>query len=557
MDNFYSLGIDFGTNSVRALLVDLMSGEEISSETSPYHSGENGIILDNSQPHLARQFPGDYLESLQEAVRKTIESATDKGHPVKDLKGIGIDGTGSSPLPVDATMQPLTFQKTFRNNLNAYTWLWKDHTAAEEAHLITETAKQIRPHYLEKCGGAYSSEWFFAKIYHCLNTDPQVFQAAHSWIELSDYIPAVLCGINDPQMVKRNICAAGHKAMYSDNWGGLPDEEFWRQLSPALADLRKNLYETATTSDQIAGYLNIEWAEKLGLREGTPVGLGALDAHYGGIGAGVGKEILVKIIGTSTCDIMVYPDDGTLEDIPGVAGLVKGSVLPGYIGIEAGQSAVGDLFNWLVSRFLRQDETYHTVLTEKASQLKAGESGLLALDWNNGNRNILTDPKLSGLLVGQTLLTSDDEIYRALIEATAFGARRIIEQMEKYGVKITKVINCGGIAEKNPLVMQIYADIIGRPMAVAQSPQTVALGAAIMGGAAAAKKEVGFETVESIQKRVCHIKDRVYYPDSTAQKNYHRLYQLYLSLHDGFGVKNNQINMYSIMKELMEIKKAV
>ena len=557
MDNFYSLGIDFGTNSVRALLVDLMSGEEISSETSIYRSGENGIMLDRSQPHLARQFPGDYLESMQEAVKKTVSNAIDKGHQINDIRGIGIDGTGSSPLPVDRAMQALAFQKVFRNNLNAYTWLWKDHTAAEEAHQITETAKQVRPHYLKKCGGAYSSEWFFSKIYHCLNIDPPVFQAAYSWIELSDYIPAILCGIKDPKEVKRNICAAGHKAMYNVNWGGLPDEEFLHNLSPALANLRKRLYKIASPSDQLAGHLNVEWAEKLGLIEGIPVGIGALDAHYGGIGAGVGREILVKIIGTSTCDIMVYPDDGTLEDIPGVAGLVKGSVIPGYIGIEAGQSAVGDLFNWMVSQILHQDESYHTVLTEKASQLKPGESGLLALDWNNGNRNVLTDPKLSGLLVGQTLLTSDDEIYRALIEATAFGARRIIEQMEKYGVKIAKVINCGGIAEKNTLVMQIYANIIGRPMAVAKSPQTVALGAAIMGGAAAAKEEIGFETVESIQQRVCRTKDRVYYPESTAQKIYNRLYQLYISLHDGFGVKNNQINMYSIMKELMDIKKTI
>jgi L-ribulokinase len=401
----------------------------------------------------------------------------------------------------------------------------------------------MHPEYLKKCGGAYSSEWFFSKIFHCLRVDREVFEAAHSWLELSDYLPALLCGYKNIAQVKRNICAAGHKAMYNETWGGLPSEDFLRKLSPDMAQLRKRLYQKAHSSDEVAGMLSKEWAENLQLPEGIPVAVGALDAHFGAVGSGVGK------------DIMVYPDDGKLQDIPGVAGIVNGSVLPGYLGIEAGQSAVGDIFNWFVTQVLNRETDYHQVLSEKASQLKAGQSGLLALDWNNGNRNILTDPFLTGLLLGQTLLTSDFEIYRALIEATAFGARRIIEQIEQYGVKIEKVINCGGIAEKNPLAMQIYADVLGRPMEIAKSSQTVALGAAIFGGLAGLKGVKGFETVEKIQHRVCRIKDKIYYPDNEQHKIYDLLYQLYKKLHDGFGVASNQENMYRIMKDLLEIKR--
>jgi L-ribulokinase len=556
MEKYYSLGIDFGTNSVRTVIVDLQHGQEITSKSIEYPSGEHGVLLDRRQPHLARQYPGDYADSLKKVMKLTMEKVSDLGISPSNICGIGIDGTGSSPLPVDETLTPLAFQKKFYHNLNAQTWLWKDHSAADEAREITELAEKMHPEYLKKCGGAYSSEWFFSKIFHCFRTDREVFEAAHSWIELSDYLPALLCGYKQINRVKRNICAAGHKAMYNENWGGLPSEDFLRKLSPDLAQLRKRLYQKAYSSDEIAGSLSKEWAADLQLPEGIPVAVGALDAHFGAVGSGVGKGILVKIIGTSTCDIMVYPDDGKLQGIPGVAGIVKGSVLPGYLGIEAGQSAVGDIFNWFVTQVLKREADYHQVLTEKASRMRAGQSGLLALDWNNGNRNILTDPYLSGLLLGQTLLTGDFEIYRALIEATAFGARRIIEQMEQFGVKIDKVINCGGIAEKNPLVMKIYADVLGRPMEIAKSPQTVALGAAIFGGLAGLKKVKGFETAEKIQGRVCRIKDKIHYPERDQQKIYDQLFNLYKKLHDGFGVASNEENMYRIMKDLLEIKKS-
>ena len=557
MKHNYSLGLDFGTNSVRALILDVTTGEEIASEVAAYPGGEKGILLDESNPHLARQHPGDYLLSMEKAARAVLVKAKGSGVAPEDVKGIGVDATGSTPLPVDKHLMPLGMKPGFKNNLNAQAWLWKDHTAAEEAQEITALAKQQRPEYLTKCGGAYSSEWFFSKILHCLKTDPQVFQEAYSWIELSDFIPALLCGINETKKAKRNVCAAGHKAMYNENWGGLPYKEFLGKLSPELAKLRDRLYQKAETSGRLAGHLSDEWAEKLGLVAGTPVAVGLLDAHSGAVGSGVGEGILVKIMGTSTCDIMVHPAAGSLPDIPGVAGIVNGSVLPGYIGIEAGQSAVGDIFNWFVSNVLNRGEHAHQVLSDKAARLRAGESGLLSLDWNNGNRNVLADAKLTGLLVGQTLRTTDYEIYRALVEATAFGARRIIEQMEKYGLKIDKVITCGGIAEKNPLVMQIYADILNRPMEIAGSPQATALGAAIFGAVAAGMNEAKAGAVEKIQQRVCKVKDKIFYPEENESRVYQKLYDLYAQLHDAFGMKNSRVEMYPVMKKLLEIKSEV
>lgn len=555
MSRKHALGLDFGTNSVRALILDLLSGEEIASETAAYPSGTHGILLDEREPHLARQHPGDYPLSMERALKKTLAAARKRGLAGKDICGIGIDATGSTPLPVDRRAVPLGVQERFRKNLNAQAWLWKDHTAAAEARQISELAAEMRPQYLTKCGGAYSSEWFFSKIFHCRRVEREVFDAAYSWMELSDYIPALLAGVRDVSQAKRNVCAAGHKAMYNEEWGGLPDREFLSRLAPEMGELRSRLYEKALASDQLAGYLSEEWAAKLDLPAGTPIAVGAIDAHSGAVGSGVGRGILVKILGTSTCDIMVFPAGEALKDVPGVAGIVNGSVLPGYIGIEAGQSAVGDIFNWFVSRAANRGEAYHAELTEKARRLKAGQSGLLALDWNNGNRNILTDPDLTGLLVGQTLLTTDYEIYRALIEATAFGALRIIERLEEYGILIEKVINCGGIAEKNDLVMQIYADVLNRPMEIAQSAQTVALGAAIMGGYAALKGQEGFRRIEEVLARVCRVKETVFHPDKNASQTYRQLYGIYKKLHDAFGVKTSREDLYPVMKELLAIKR--
>ncbi len=551
--NVYGLGIDFGTNSVRSLILDLITGEEIASSVSNFNSGENGILLDEKNPQLARQFPGDYLVSMELAVKATVEKAIEKGHDISNIVGVGVDTTGSTPLPVDENLIPLAFKDEFKNNLNAQAWLWKDHTSIKESEQITKLAAEIRHEYIAKCGGAYSSEWFFSKIFHCYNVDREVFESAFTWLECSDYIPVVLSGINKIEDVKRNICSAGHKAMYSEEWGGYPDEEFLNKLSPQMASLKKNLNK-AYSVNEIAGKLSDEWAAKFGLHSGIPIAVGALDAHIGAIGSGVGSGVLVKIIGTSTCDIMVLEKNKKVQTIPGVAGVVDESVLPGYIGVEAGQSAVGDIFNWFVSSVLNKDEEYHKVLTEKAEKLKAGESGLLALDWNNGNRNVLADFNLTGLLLGQTLHTKDYEIYRALIEATAFGALKIIERMEEYGIKIDKLVNCGGIAEKNSLVMQIYADILNRPMEIAESAQTVALGAAIVGGFVGMKGKEQFESIEEIQSRVCKVKENIFIPNPNSAEVYSKLYKLYTRLHDSFG-KDETNNLFDIMKQLIEIKK--
>jgi L-ribulokinase len=555
MKKSYALGIDFGTSECRALVLDLVAGKEIAVSSSKYAGGKNGVLLDPKNPHVARQRPSDYHAAMKRAVSTVVKAAAGKGVAAEEIKGIGVDATGSTPLPVDEKMVPLGMKKEFKSNLNAQAWLWKDHSSAEEAALITAKAKRLRPEYLAKCGGAYSSEWFWSKVLHCRNVDKNVFDAAYSWMEFSDYIPALLAGVEDPTEAKRNVCAAGHKGMYNESWGGLPDKRFLRALDPALADLRDRLYEKAYPSNEIAGGLDKKWAKAFGLPEGTPVGVGALDAHFGAIGSGVAEGALVKIMGTSTCDIMVVPKRKKLRDIPGVAGIVPDSVLPGYVGIEAGQSAVGDIFNWWVMVALGKDERLHKALTRKASVVKAGESGLLALDWNNGNRNVLTDPKLTGALVGQTLLTEDYEIYRALVEATAFGALRIVERIEEYGVKIRKVVNCGGIAEKNEMVMQIYADVMNRPMEVAKSAETVALGAAIMGGHAALKKEKGYEKPEKIQKRVCGVKKKVFTPRAAEARTYKKLYALYKRLHDAFGVEKSGADLYPVMKELLEIKR--
>ncbi|MFQ6038463.1 MAG: ribulokinase [Candidatus Aminicenantales bacterium] len=558
MKKQYALGLDFGTNSVRSLLVDTRTGEEVATAVFAYRRGEEGILLDPADPHLARQHPQDYLEGLEASVREVLaeaRSAVSEFDP-RQVIGIGVDTTGSTPLPVDRKGVPLCFHEKFRDNLNAFAWLWKDHTSTEEAAVITERAASLHPEYLAKCGGTYSSEWFFSKIFHCLRLDPELFEAAYTWVECCDYIPAVLTGTSSPERIKRSRCAAGHKAMFSIEWGGLPAGEFLETLDPRLAALRERLYDRSYTSDIAAGNLTEEWAGKLGLPPGIPVAVGAFDAHLGAVGSGVAPGKLVKIIGTSTCDIAVWPADEALADIPGVCGIVDGSVLPGHFGIEAGQSAVGDIFNWFVGHIEPggRERGSHEALTEAAARIKPGQSGLLALDWNNGNRTILVDQRLTGLILGQTLHTRPAEIYRALIEATAFGALTIIQRLEEYGVRIEDVINCGGIAEKNPLVMQIYADVLGREMKVARSAQTCALGAAIAGSVVAETEAGGYGSFPEAQSAMCGLKPLSFKPDPRNHEVYTEIYSLYRQVHDAFGRKDWSGSLYNVMKDLLRIR---
>jgi L-ribulokinase len=553
--NRYAIGIDFGTNSVRALIVDVSTGAEVATAVHDYRRGDQGVLTDPDNPHVARQNPLDYHEGLTSCVPQALEQARAiPGFAPENIIGIGVDTTGSTPIPVNRNGTPLCLVDEFRDDLNACAWLWKDHSSMAEAEKITALAAEHRPHYLQRCGGTYSSEWFFSKIWHCLNTAPAVFDAAHSWVEFCDYIPALLVGETRPDRVRRSVCAAGHKAMYAADWGGLPDAGFLRLLHPKMAALHSRLYEKADSSDVRAGGLCEEWAEKLGLPAGIAVAVGAFDAHYGGVGAGVAVGTLVKIIGTSTCDITVAPRDSRAASIPGVCGIVDGSVVPGYWGIEAGQSAVGDIFNWFVTYVCAGDASLHEELTRQAAVLKPGQSGLLALDWNNGNRTILTDARLTGLLLGQTLHTSRAEIYRALIEATAFGAHTIQNRLREYGVPIERMIACGGIAEKNPLLMQIYADVDGQPISVTYSRQTCALGAAIFGAVAAGQEAGGYATTEQAQAAMASPAAATYTPDPERHAAYQELYKLYKRLHDSFGVAGHTDSLADVMKTLLDIK---
>ena len=549
----FTLGIDFGTNSVRALVVRCANGDELGSAVFHYPSGHQGVLLDPKDHNLARQYPGDYLVGLEKSVKGALAAAAKKrGFSPDKVMGIGIDTTGSSPLPVDAANRPLALDPKWKKNLNAQCWLWKDHTSIDEAAQITELAASLRPQYIAKCGNTYSSEWFWSKILHCLRVAPEVFAAAHSWVELADWIPSVLSGCEKPERITRGVCCAGHKALYSDEWGGLPDKDFLGRLDPKLAALRDRLYEKAYDATTAAGKLSYDWADKLGLKPNIPIAIGEMDVHYGAIGCGVADGVLVKVIGTSTCDCGVVSADQTVRDIPGICGIVKGAILPGFYGIEAGQSAVGDIFKWWVEVVCGGNDALHAKLTKEVARQQPGQSGLLALDWNNGNRTILVDPLLTGALLGQTLYTTQAEIYRALIEATAFGARAILERLKEYDVRVERIVCAGGIAEKNPLLMQIYANITGCTMQVSGSSQACALGSAL----SAAVLAGAHKDFPAAQKAMTHVLPKSYRPQPAHQRVYDDLYRLYRKLHDAFGGRDRSADLSRVMKDLLVIKHA-
>jgi L-ribulokinase len=552
----FTIGIDFGTNSVRAVVVDCRDGGNVGTGIYAYRHGDRGILLDPKRPHLARQHPEDYIRGLKASVTAALaQAARVSGFANERVIGIGVDTTGSTPLPLDARARPLAFDPVWASNLAAHAWLWKDHTSADEAAAITETARRHAPGYLAPVGGTYSSEWWWSKIWHCLKVAPGVFDAAATWVELADFVPAVLAGVDDSTKVVRGICAAGHKAMYSDTWGGLPDKAFLMRLDPKLADLRDRLYSEAHPAGQPAGRLCDEYAKVLGLVPGIPIAMGAFDAHYAAVGAGVATGTWVKIIGTSTCDCAVTPASAPVADIPGICGIVNGSIMPGFYGIEAGQSAVGDILKWWAEDVCGGNEATHAELSADAARLQPGESGLLALDWNNGNRTILVDPRLTGLLLGQTLHTTRAEVYRALIEATAFGARAIIERVREYGVAVDRVVCCGGIAEKNALFMQIYADVIGQPMLIAGSPQTPALGSAVAAAVTAGADAGGYDAWDEAQRRMTSVKATRFEPRPAAQAVYNTLYAMYRELHDTFGgVPDARADLPTLMKRLLDLR---
>jgi L-ribulokinase len=557
-DRKFAIGVDYGTNSVRALVVDTADGDEIATHVFNYPSGEDGVLVDRKQPNLARQSPADYIEGFLKSVRRAVAAAKRKrGFKPENVVGIGVDTTGSTPIPVDRDGTPLALLPGFKKKPAAQAWLWKDHTGHAEAAEITAKAKEDPDRYLGNCGGTYSSEWYWSKIWHCEREDPKTFEAAYSWVELADFIPAYITGNTNPHTMKRGICAAGHKAIYGERWGGLPKAGFLASLDPDLVAVRDHYSSEVVPADQVAGHLTQAVAKKVGLPAGVTVAVGAFDAHMGAVGAGIQPGTLVKIIGTSTCDMMVAPMDRQLPEIPGLCGIVPSSIIPGMYGLEAGQSAVGDIFNWF-ARYLAPSKysakgDVHANLTREAEKLRPGESGLLALDWNNGNRTILVDPLLVGMLVGQTLHTTAPEIYRALVEATAFGALTIINRFEEYGVKVEEVVNCGGIAEKNPFVMQIYADVCNRPMKISRSAQTCALGAAIFGAVAGGT----YTNVQEAQQKMTGIKKQVFHPVADRAAVYAELYKLYKELHDAFGLPGQRDTLDRVMKDLIAIRNRV
>lgn len=534
----YVIGIDFGTDSVRALVVNAESGNEEAEAAAPYLRWAEGRYCDPGNNRF-RQHPLDYIEGLETAVRGALKKLA----PEKRNKiiGIGIDTTGSTPCAVDRQGTPLALRPEFKDNPDAMFVLWKDHTAIKEADQINQLARNWGgTDFTAFEGGIYSSEWFWAKILHVLRSSAEVREAAYSWVEHCDWTPALLTGNTDPLAMKRSRCAAGHKGMWHGQWGGLPDEEFLTKLDPLLSGLKQRLYKETFTSDNKAGELCAEWAERLNLEAGIAIAVGALDAHMGAVGGGVTRATLAKIMGTSICDMIVAPPDALQpEPVAGICGQVDGSIVPGMVGLEAGQSAFGDVYAWFAGLLswplkglessLSPKEARERILiklTEEAQKMAIENTGLLALDWLNGRRTPDADQNLKGAIIGLTLASSAPAIFRALVEATAYGSRAIVERLVSSGVEIRQVVAMGGIAHKSPFVMQVSADVMNMPIKVVKSGQTCALGAAMFAAVAS-----GFHpNLTAAQENMAGGFSRTYTPIPENVARYEHLYQSYLKL---------------------------
>lgn len=495
------IGIDYGTDSCRAILVNSTNGIEIASFTSFYPRWKQGLYC-NPSLNQYRQHPQDYIDSLTESIKGLLESLS--SDEINNIVSIGIDTTGSTPALTDSRGTPLALLPEFSEDPDAMFILWKDHTSIKEANDINSLAKSWDVDFTSRSGGIYSSEWFWAKALRALRVNKSIRTKAYSIIEHCDWMPALLTGNIKPEMVKRSRCAAGHKGMWAEEWGGYPSEEFLSTLDPLLKGFRSRLSDTTYTSDISAGRLSIEWAEKLGLSQNVEVAVGLIDAHAGAIGAGISSNKMVKIVGTSTCDIVVAPVEEIKEkQIPGISGQVNGSVIPGLIGLEAGQSAFGDVFAWFknmlawpinsLEGFSSLSETekeslFKDILPKlniEAAALPIESTDLIASDWLNGRRTPFADQTLEGGVSGITLATTPAQIFKSLVEATAFGSKAIMKHLENEGVKVTEVIGVGGISLKSPYVMQTLSNIMGVPIKVAAAQQAGALGVAMCASVAA------------------------------------------------------------------------
>ncbi len=544
----YTIGVDFGTDSVRALVVNTSNGEEMGTHVFEYPRWKAGKYCDPAKNQF-RQHPLDYLEGLEASIRGALEQCPE-GVPEK-VGGISVDTTGSTPVAVDRSGTPLSLHEEFKDNPHAMFILWKDHTALKEAEEINQVARSWGgTDFTMYEGGIYSSEWFWAKILHSLRADEQVREHAWSWVEHCDWIPALLVGETDPLKLKRSRCAAGHKAMWHEQFGGLPDEEFLVKLDPLLKGLKERLYEETSTCEVKVGTLSEEWAEKLGLPAAVAVGAGAFDAHLGALGAEIEPYQLSKVMGTSTCDMLIAPGDEVGERlVRGICGQVDGSIVPGMVGLEAGQSAFGDIYAWFagllswplehilpeldgIDPALKQQirgkiaDRMIPSLSEAAEKISPEDSSVLALDWMNGRRTPDANQLLKGAITGLTLGSDASRVFRALVEATAYGARMIVERFVEEGVRIDGVIALGGVAKKSPLVMQIVADVLNKPIRVARSEQAVALGTAMAASVVAGVHP----TIAHAQKAMGGGFEQQYLPDPSRVKVYDRLFEQYRRL---------------------------
>ncbi len=548
----YAIGIDFGTESGRALLVDVADGREVATAVYPYsHSVIDERLPDGGpvlEPDWALQDPQDYIRTIQHTVPEVLRLS---GIDPADVIGVGIDFTACTMLPVKVDGTPLSELPDYRNRPHAWVKLWKHHAAQPEADMINAKAREMGEEWLSRYGEKISSEWFFSKTLQIVNEDPEIYTAADRLMEATDWVIWQLTGVET-----RNSCTAGYKAIWSKR-EGFPRPEYFAALHPMLANvIDEKMTRNITPIGQKAGELTEQAAAWTGLKPGTAVAIANVDAHVAVPASTVIEPgRMVMVMGTSTCDMVLSNEEHV---VPGICGSVEDGIIPGFFGYEAGQSAVGDHFAWFVENCVpeRYEEEarqrgidIHQLLEEKAGRLRVGESGLLALDWWNGNRSVLVDVDLTGLLIGATLATKPEEIYRALIEATAYGKRIIIETFQNNGVPIHELVACGGLPEKNKLLMQIYADIIGLPIRVSASSQTPALGSAMFGAVAAGKAAGGYDSIFEAAETMAHLSDEIYTPIAENQAVYEKLYAEYITLHDYFGRGENDV-----MKRLKAIK---
>lgn len=545
-DNFV-IGVDFGTDSVRALLLDSKGGHLAASQHY-YTRWSEGKYCDSSRNQF-RQHPLDYLESLETTVRDLIGQIP--GEIAKRIKAISVDTTGSTPVAVDKAGRPLALSREFHEDPDAMFILWKDHTAIREAEEINRLSKSWDGvDYTRYVGGVYSSEWFWAKILHTLRKNEKVRKAAYSWVEHCDWIPFELTGCNDIHTMKRSRCAAGHKAMWHREFNGLPEEEYLVALDLLLSGLRSRLYEQTWTADKPAGTISDEWAVKLGLPANVIVGVGAFDAHMGAVGGEIEPYYLSKVMGTSTCDILIVPpEDLNGKLVKGICGQVDGSVIPGMTGLEAGQSAFGDVYAWfnnllawpveqivgkskLISGETKKllleevNEKMISGLSEAARNIDVKKSGIVALDWLNGRRTPDANQKLKTAIEGLDLGSGSPHVFRALVEATCFGAKAIVDRFGEEGIPIRGVLGMGGVAKKSPFVMQALADILDMPIKIVRSEQTCALGAGMFAAVAGGI----YNTIEDAKKEMGSGFDATYHPDPKKAETYRNLYKRYRSL---------------------------